>query len=66
MLIVLRIGKLQETVKHLTKIIAENVKYIHNIVIDVEYVIRSIPGVSSLIYDDLGIKKCCCKKYFQN
>ena len=52
-------------VEHLVKVISKNIKHIHDIEINVEYVIRSIPGVCSLIYNDLDINACDCKKYFQ-
>ena len=52
-------------VEHLVKVIVKNVKHIHDIEVDTEYIIRSIPGVCSLIYNDLDIRTCDCKKYFK-
>ena len=52
-------------IEHLVTIIAKNVEFNHNIEIDGEYVIRSIPGVKTLVYDDCNnINKFDCKKYF--
>ena len=53
-------------VEHLVKIIARNVEFNHNVEIDIEYVIRSIPGVRNVLYDDVTLSGCDCKKYFNN
>ena len=39
--------------------------FVHGIDIDVEYVIRSIPGVATLMYDDISMDTCDCKKDFK-
>ena len=51
-----------QLVEHLTKIIARNMSHVHNIQIDVSYVIKSIPGVNSLTYEDITFNNCNCKK----
>ena len=51
-------------VEHLVKVIARNVEFNHDVDIDVEYVIRSIPGVRNVMYD-VELMSCDCKKYFQ-
>ena len=52
-------------VEHLVKIIARNVEFNHDVEIDIEYVIRSIPGVRNVLYNDVNLTSCDCKKYFQ-
>lgn len=52
-------------VEHLIKVIARNVKHVHDIDLDVEYIVRSIPGVRNVVYDDLLLSQCDCKKYFK-
>ena len=51
-------------IEHLTKVIARNMHHVHNIEIDVARVIKSIPGVNVLTYEDLDFHTCDCKKYF--
>ena len=52
-------------IEHLIKIIAKNVEFNHDIVIDIEHVVRSIPAVKNLEYSDcMQLKNFDCKKYF--
>lgn len=51
-------------IEHLVKVIARNIEFNHDVNIDVEFVIRSIPGVSNVMYDDLVLCDCDCK-YFK-
>ena len=50
-----------QLIEHLVKVIARNMQHIHNVEIDVAHVIKSIPGIFVLKYDDIHFNS---KKYF--
>lgn len=61
-------------IKHIATIIAKNVGHNHNIEIHQDYVIRSSPGVRTLVYDECkdvskgatrpGLEFECCIRVF--
>ena len=51
-------------VEHLVKIVACNIAYHLDIHMDIELIIRSIPGTNNCTYDDVLFDNCDCKKYF--
>ena len=54
-------------IEHLITIIAKNAEFNHDIVLDKEHIVRSIPAIKNLIYDDCtNIATFDCKKYFDD
>ena len=52
-------------IEHLIKIIAKNVEFNHDVTVDIEHVVRSIPAVKNLEYTDcMQMQNFDCKKYF--
>ena len=51
--------------EHLIKVIAKSVKFHLDILIDVSFVVKNIPGIKQLLYSDIDFETCNCSKYFK-